>query len=178
MGNTQDASEADFVRVGRVIGAHGLKGELSVLPLTDWPERFMEIRKVHASSGGAAGAWKRIEKARLANDRVLVKFEGIDDRTAAEALRGFMLSIPRAECKPLPDGTYFIFDLIGLSAETETGERLGIVKDVMRLPGQNLLVVDRDGREILIPMTRSLVKSVSPEDRKVVIEAVEGLLDE
>jgi 16S rRNA processing protein RimM len=164
------------VAVGRVVGAHGLRGEVKTVPLNDRPERILEIRSVFLS-GEAEILGERfdVEHARRADKLVLLKFRGVDDRNRAETLKGYWLNDPNGEVKPLAENEYYIFDLKGLLAETAEGRAIGRVVDVLKLPAQDALVVDRNGEEILIPMVKELVKRVDVPAGKVVIDFIEGL---
>lgn len=168
-----------MVAVGRVAGSHGIRGELNVEPLTDWPERIQDIRSVFLSGDG--GGWRGVERARMAGShsrrRAIVKLGGVDDRDAADACLNRLLSIRRTECRPLEDGSFYIFELVGSRVFTSAGEFLGTVKDVLRLPSHQVLVVERRGGEILIPLAKAVVKEILPGEGKVVIEPIEGLLE-
>jgi 16S rRNA processing protein RimM len=164
------------VAVGRVRGAHGIRGEIKAIPLTDWPERIHEIRSVFLSGDAEEqGMWFEIERVRGSRKQILLKLRGVDDRNKAESFKSFWLQIPQAECKPLPENEYYIFDLKGLLVETAEGEAIGTVTDVLKLPIQDVLVVDRNGKEVLIPMVKDFIKRVDIPSGKVVIDFIEGL---
>jgi len=162
--------------VGRIVAAHGLRGEVKAILLTDSPERISEIPRVFVYGEGSEAAESyEIEAVRPADRQVLIKLRGVDDRNAAESLRGRFLGIPQSKRKPLPDDAYYPDQLVGLRVETSDGNRIGTVTAVLPYPAQNLLSVDRDGREVLIPMVKEFVKKVDIPSGKVVIESVEGL---
>jgi 16S rRNA processing protein RimM len=165
-----------LVAVGRIAAAHGLKGEVKAVPLTDAPERFLEIQSVFVTSDGA-GETRRyeVESVREGGRHFLVKLAGVDDRNSAESLRGAWLGIPQSERRAPPDGAFYPDQLSGLNVETETGEAVGTVIDVLRTGAQDLLSIDREGREILIPMVKELILRVDLDSRKVVIASIEGL---
>jgi 16S rRNA processing protein RimM len=166
-----------LVAVGRVIGAHGLKGELKVVPLTDWPDRIGEIRSVYLSAGrGETGGLFEIEKVRGTPKVLFVKLHGIEDRKQAESLTGHDLRIRRSECAALPENAYYIFELKGLAVETADGGKIGTVVDILRLPAQDMLVVRRKREEILIPMVKKFVRKIDIPSGKITVEYIEGLL--
>jgi len=174
--NSADEGGESLVAVGRIVAAHGLKGEVKAVALTDSPERLREIRSVFVSREGSAGAeLVKIASVRENGRQWLVKLDGVDDRTGAEALRGAWLSIPGSDRRNPPEGAYYPDQLAGLRVETETGEAVGTVSDVLRTGAQDLLAVDREGREILIPMVKALIKRVDLDSGKVVIDSIEGL---
>ena len=162
--------------VGRIVAAHGLRGEVKAVPLTDSPERLFELRSVFVSREGSGGADRyEIESVREGGRHVLIKLRGIDDRSSAESLRGAWLNIPQSERLTPAGNAYYADQLRGLKVETGTGEAVGTVTDVLHTRAQDLLAVDREGREILIPMVKALIRRVDLDSGKVVIESVEGL---
>ncbi len=163
--------------VGRVTGAHGLRGELKVFPLTDDPERFKRLRMVWLADGDEEpGKRHAVESVRLSGAFVLIKLKGIDDRTVAESVAGRWIRIARSLSRPLPAGSYYLFELIGLKAVTAAGETVGMVREVLKAPGQDLLVIDREGEELLVPMVKEWIRSVDPRAGLVTIATIEGLI--
>jgi 16S rRNA processing protein RimM len=170
------ADGESLVAVGRVIAAHGLRGEVKAVPLSDSPERLKEIRSIFVLKDGPGGAERfEIASVRESGRMWLVKLNGVDDRTGAESLRGAWLSVPLSERRIPPEGAYYSDQLAGMRVETDTGVAVGTVSDVLRAGGRDLLAVDREGREILIPMVKELIKRVDLDSGKVVIDSIEGL---
>ena len=164
-----------LISVGKVVRPHGLKGEVKVEPLTDWPERFEVYRSLYLE--GEKGGWVDVERGRVQGRHVILKLQGVDDREGAGALREVVLKIRRRECPPLEEGSYYIFDLVGSTVRTVEGEAIGTVVDVLRMPAQDVFVVDMEGREVLIPAVKAFIKDVDVENKRVVVELIEGLLD-
>jgi 16S rRNA processing protein RimM len=168
--------EESLVAVGRIVAAHGLKGEIKAVPLTDSPERIFELRSVFVSRDGAGGADRHeIESVRESGRHLLIKLSGVDDRNRAESLRGAWLNIPESERRAPADNAFYPDQLAGLRVETASGEAVGTVTDVLRTRAHDLLAVDREGTEILIPMVKALIRRVDLDSGKVVIDSVEGL---
>lgn len=165
--------------VGRIGRAHGIRGEVRVEPRTDSPElRFAVGAVLRPDRGGRESLTVRV--ARPHGGALVVRFDDVDDRTAAEALRGASLSadVPDDE---RPDDTeeYYDRQLVGLAARTSTGDSVGEVVDVAHLPEQDVLVVRRsDGTEALIPFVHALVPTVDLDGGHVVIDDRPGLLEE
>ncbi len=167
----------DRIAVGKIAKPVGLKGEVKVLPWTDFPERFEKCRRVFALKKGEPEVELEIVRARAHGRALLVQFAGICTLEAADRLREAELLIPRQEAMPLPEGTYYTFELIGLEVVTEEGERLGRLSDVWSMPAQDVYVVEREGKEILVPALRSIIKDVDLARQRMTVNLPDGLLD-
>jgi len=166
----QDKASDEFITIGEVLGAWGLKGAFRVRPLTDFPERFDPGEAVYIQ-----GVPCTIESSSPQKGSVIVKLSGIDTPEAAAKLRRKTLEIPRSELRKLPKGKYYQFEIIGLEVSTTDGAVLGKVSDILNC-GNDVYVVKGDGREILIPATKDVVKRIDLKAHKMVIEPIEGLL--
>jgi 16S rRNA processing protein RimM len=168
-------SEA-LVVIGKVVKAHGIRGEVSVHVLSDVDDRFAAGDRVHL-----AGTPTTIASSRPHQGRLLVRFEGVTDRNAAELLRGRVIEAPAAE---LADSdTYFVHELVGMAVVTPEGDHLGDVTDHVELPsaaGYDLLEVTReDGTTWLLPAVDEYVEVGELPDGTellVVIDPPEGLV--
>jgi len=158
--------------VGRILAPWGIRGEVKVEVLTDFPERFAPQKVVHLNARPL-----EIESCRPHKQHLVVKLATIDSVEDAEKLRGQDLTIPSSELYPLPEGQYYTFQLIGLDVLTTEGQYLGQVTDIMATAGNDVYIVEGEGGEILIPAIEDVVKSIDLEEGKMVIEAIEGLLD-
>jgi len=167
-----DSDKRDIV-IGKIVAPFGRKGEAKVVPFTDFPERFKELGEVYVGSE-AAGGMRSIQGARLHKGSVLIKFEGIDNITAAEALRGAEIRIRESDLLPLEEGTYYIHDLIGLDVLTTEGENLGKVKEVLTGPAQDVYVTER----AMIPAVKEFVVSIDLQKKQIVVNPIEGLVQE
>jgi 16S rRNA processing protein RimM len=168
----QDAVKpTEFITVGEVLGAWGLKGAFRVRPTTDFPERFDTGEVVYL-----AGEPHAIQSTIRQKDAVIITIPGIDTPEDAARLRGKTLEIPQESLKKLPKGSYYHFDIIGLEVQTTDGASLGKITDILNC-GNDVYVVKGEGKkEILIPATKDVVKSVDLKAGKMVIEPIEGLL--
>lgn len=165
------------VVIGRIGKAHGIRGDVTVEVRTDEPERRFAVGTTMLSTHATPLV---IADARDHSGRLLLRFVGIDDRNAAEALRGTMLEadIDPTEM-PVDEDEYYDRQLIGLAAVRVNGEALGIVSDVVHLPGHDLLAVTHDTRgEVLVPFVHEIVTEVDLLDGRVVIDPPGGLFED
>jgi 16S rRNA processing protein RimM len=166
---------SDDVAIGRLHKPRGFQGEVFCQPLTDFVERFAELETVTAILQGGLREELRVENARLYGSRLAIKFKGIDTPEAATILRNAHLVVPQDETFNLPENTFYIYEVVGMVVETEQGETVGLVTDVLSIPGNDVYVVDRSGEEVLIPAVRELI-TVDREARKIVVQSLEGLV--
>ena len=160
------------IKVGKIVSAVGIKGEVKVYPYTDDPQRFEELDCVYAGDEKL-----QIEKVRYQKNVVIVKFSGSDDRNRAEALKDRFLTIDRENLRELDEDEYFIFDLIGLAAVDQEGRRLGTVSDVIQNTAQDLYEITADGgAKYLIPAVREFVTEIDLNHGIMKIKPIEGLL--
>lgn len=161
----------DFLVVGHVTAPWGIRGEVKVQVLTDFPDRFAPGSLVYLD-----GQPLRIEGCRPHKQHLLVKFAAVDSVADAQKLRGQDLTIPRSELRPLPQGEYYTFQLVGLRVITTRGDYLGRVADIITTPSNDVYVVEGDRGETLIPAIEDVVKSIDFDKGEMVIEPMEGLL--
>jgi len=157
------------LRIGRVLKAHGVKGALRVELLTDFPDRFAPGREMVVG-----GRRLRVARSEELQGSVLVTFEGISDRTAAEPLAGAYVTVPLAEARALPADHYYHFQLVGLTVfDTRQARQLGRVTEVLSYAANDVLRVTDGDREVLIPMIRSVVRSIAPAEGTITVELPE-----
>jgi 16S rRNA processing protein RimM len=160
------------VVVGVVTGVHGLRGDVSVQNRSDNPDRWAPGGTVLREDGAAL----TIESSRRHGRRMLVKFAGIADRTAAERIRGTVLVVPESWLPDLADGEWWAHQLEGCHVRTESGRILGVVKEVIPNPANDIWVaVDEAGTETLVPALADLLIDVDVEARTIVVHDVPGL---
>ena len=160
------------VVVGKVTKAHGLRGEVTVLPLTDNAARFTPGAVVYLESGRALS----IGEVRDNGSRLLVTFEGVGDRSGAEALRGAMLVVPESDLPDLPEGTYWPHQLQGCEVLTIAGRSLGTITDVVENRANDIwITAGPDGEEILVPAIRQVIAEVDIAARRVTVHEVPGI---
>ncbi len=168
----EQSAPPEFLIVGRILAPWGIKGGIKAQVVTDFPDRFTPGELVYLD-----GQRLEIETCHSHKGHLLVKFAAIDTRQDAEKLRGRDLTIPRDELRPLPEGEYYAFQLVGLDVVTREGKNVGRIVDIMTTASNDVYIVKGKRGELLIPAIEDVVKSIDLEGGKIVIEAIEGLLD-
>lgn len=166
--------------VGRVVKAHGITGEVVVDVRTDDPDaRFAPGVSLRGrpSKGGAEREYT-ITSVREHGGRLLIRLDGVDDRNAADALRGIVFLVDSQQLPPIEDpDEYYDHQLEGLRVRTTDGVDVGTVTEVLHTAAGELLAVRGDDREVLVPFVSAIVTSVSLADQLVEIDPPEGLLE-
>ncbi len=158
--------------IGQIVNAVGLKGEVKIYNYSDSQERYYDLHTVYVDDD-----LFEIEKVRFQQHLVILKLKGIDDRNAAEALKGKNIYITEADLKELPEGTYYIRDLIGVLVVLETGEILGTLTNVIQNSAQDLYEIDVKGKKVLLPGVEEFILDVDLKEKKVTVRLPQGLLD-
>jgi 16S rRNA processing protein RimM len=163
------------VLVGRVGRAHGVRGDVTIDVRTDEPERRFAVGTRFGTRRGPL----TVGGSRWHGKRLLVTFEEVLDRSAAEAVRGTELwvAVPADE-RPSDPEEFYDHQLLGLRVETTTGLLVGEVSEVLHLPAQDVLVVPYQGRDVLVPFVGDLVPVVDVDARRLVVAETPGLLDD
>ena len=151
--------------IGRVGAAHGIRGDLRIIPLTDFPERFTALREVMVGD-----ELLHIEQMKPQGKNILMRFREYGVREEAQRLTGRLLTVAREEAAPLDEGEYYVFDIVGLTVYDEEDNELGSVENVLRTGSNDVYAVrSEDGRELLIPALRAVVQSIDvPSGRMTV----------
>ena len=173
----KNQTEPDVV-IARIVKARGIRGEVACQVETDFPERFEMLEAVTVILPGGRARELTVEDHWFHQERVILKFAGLDTRNDAEALVGGKLVIPEAEAMPLAEDEFYEYQLIGAAAVTVEGKGLGRVTRLIRTGGTDVLVVEgADGRELLIPFNDDICPEVDPEAKRITVNPPEGLLE-
>ncbi len=163
-------------RIGQIVNTHGLKGDMKVYPLTDYPERFEEIDCLYLENEGDKKL--EIEKVRYQKKMVLLKIKGIDTIEEVEKLREKYLLIDESNRRQLDEDEHMISDLIGLSVYLEDLTPVGKITDVLQYSANDVYVIKNDeGKEYLIPALKQFIPVVDIKNQKVIITPIEGMLE-
>lgn len=159
--------------IGRVVAPFGIRGEMKTEILTDFPERFQALKTVALVLPGRAPCEVTVESSRFHKGRVLLKVSGVNSIDDVENWRGAEVRIAREDAVPLPDGSFYTSDLVGMLVVTTTGNTVGPVEEVLRSPGHDLLRVG----EWLIPFVHAIVLKVDTREHRIIVDPPVGLLD-
>lgn len=152
----------------------GSKGEVRVIPLTDFPDRFLNLKRTRLVQDRKKPIIVEIEKSWRHKGFIILKFKGYDSISQAQELKGYFITLTKEERMKLKKDEYYIDEVIGLDVETVRGEKLGKIINVIRNPGNDIYVV-KNGRELWIPAAREVVKRIDLENKKMVVYMLEGL---
>ncbi len=166
--------EPRFIAVGQVAKPHGVRGEVAVEMLTDFPGRFALLERVYLGEDDPRPV--ALENVRFHSGRALLKLGGYDDRTAVERLRGELILVPIDEAMPLEPDQYYQDDLIGLEVWTTDEEHLGQVVEILETGANDVYIVHGDRGEILLPAIADVVQWIDLEENRMVVELMEGLI--
>ena len=156
-----------------------MRGEVKIIPLTDDVRRFSSLKEcLILDEKERVKETKEVEKARVDDTRTLVKFKGIDDRDEVGKLTGFYIAVSREDAVKLPEGRYFIADLIGLKVVDDERGELGTIKDIINSGASDIIIVKRKGKnELLIPYLNAIVYEVDITGSTMKVKLPEGLYE-
>ena len=159
-----------MIKIGQIVAPQGVRGEVRVLPLTDFPERFKSLKVARLDDGTSL----QVESVRYHQQFVLVKFVGLDNRNLVEHLRNKLIEIERKDLMPLPEAHYHVFDIIGLSVYNEQDEFLGKISDILQTGSNDVYIVEQqDKQPLLIPGLKSVVLKIDIPGGKMVVKLQE-----
>jgi len=174
--------------IGIIVKPQGIRGEVRILPTTFDPSRFsllindnVTVRIPSKRDAAHSEISYKIQSARQHKGLVIVKFEGINDRNAAETLINGVIIIPEAKSLPLEADEYYVRDLVGLAVELENGEKIGIVSRIINTNANDVYVIEEtesdDGGSFMIPAIKDVVQMVDMSNGRIVIRLMDGLRD-
>ncbi|MBR3511714.1 MAG: 16S rRNA processing protein RimM [Clostridia bacterium] len=165
-----------YLELGQIVNVRGLKGEVKVNSFTDDNTKFERLPKVFIKRNKGDIEERKIEKVSYNKNQVIIKFVGINTIDEAEKLRNSFILVDRDDLGSLPEGVYYIADLIGLDVFTEEGELLGKVDDIYNTGANDIYVIKDDlGKQRLLPGIKDVIKEVNIEEGKIIVNLIEGL---
>lgn len=166
----------DLFRVGVITNTHGIRGEVKVYPTTDDARRYRDLKEVLLDTGTEKIALE-IQTVRFFKNLVIVKFKGIDNINDIEKYKGKDIYVTRENAVPLAEDEYYIADIIGADVFTEDGGKFGVLTDVLETGANLVYAVEHEGEEVLLPVIEDCVREIDPENKRVVVHIMKGLLD-
>lgn len=170
----------EYIRVGKIINTHGIRGDVKVLPLTDNIKRFEKLKSVFIEDGKDCLI---IEKVWYSKGFVMLKFKGYDNINDVLKYKDKYIVIEEKDAVKLPEDSYFIYQIIGLDVYCSDGRKIGKIVEVLQ-PGSNdvyvveeIDIVNNVKKEHLIPAIKDVVKHIDIENKKMIIEPIEGLIE-
>lgn len=169
--------ERELVTIGKIAGTHGYKGLLKVIPITDFPERFHQLKRVLVDNG------KKITELDIIScspykQYYIFKFDGITSMEAAQTYSGSWMKIPENEVYPLPEGVYYHFQLLGLDVFDIEQGRLGKITDILETGANDVYVVEsEEPGEILLPAIKEVILNIDLEAKTMQVKLMPGLID-
>ncbi len=164
-----------YLELGQIVNTKGLKGEVKVNSYTDDNTKFKRLPKVFIKNNSFMKEFE-IEKVGYIKNQVILKFKGIDRVEDAETLRNSFILVDRDDLEELPEGVYYIADLIGLDVFTEDNVYLGKVDDIYNTGSNDIYVIkDEFGKQKLLPGIDEVIKKVDIDSGKIIVNLIKGL---
>jgi len=165
-----------YLRVGKILNTHGIKGTLKILSLTDYEERFEELKWVYIQGYDEKFY---INEIKYRPKDLLLSFKDYDDINKVEKFKGKYILIDESQKRDLPEDTYYIADIIGLDVFTVEDKYLGKVTDVLQAGSNEVYVIadEKSKKEILIPAVKEFMPEISLEKRRITVDPIEGMIE-
>jgi len=164
------------VLIGKIVGVHGIKGDVKVKPESDVFERQVESLEEIPIYRGTKKENLKIEEIRPYKDIYIIKFKEINDRTSAEERIGSEIWIDKNRQVELDEGEYYFSDLLNCTVVSEDGKKLGKVSEILEQPASHILEVEKEnGKKFLIPFIKEFVKEVDLKNKKIVVSLLKGM---
>ena len=158
------------VVIGKISAPHGVRGEVRIVPLTDFPERFENLKTVFLEDDSKM----ELESVKFSNKFIIAKFKNINSRNDIEIFNGKLLMLNRSDIPSLPEGEYYNFDIIGLEVIDDKGSKLGKITEVLKTGSNDVYVVEGK-KQILVPALKKVVKEIHLVDGFMKVELLEEL---
>ena len=164
----------EYIKVGKIVNTHGIKGCIKCLPMSDDMERFEELEYIYTEKDNVK---RKIKDVWYMKGMVYLTLENIDDMTTAESFKNTFISIFEDQLNELPKDSYYIFDLEGMEVYSTDKEYLGKINIIYQTGANDVYEIVNKNKTFLIPAVKDVVKEVNIKDKKMVINVIEGLLE-
>lgn len=167
----------ELISIGRIVGTHGYKGTVKVESLTDFPERFKDLKSIKLRHARKT-VEMNVESCGQHKGLIMMKIQGIESKEEAQLYRNALLCVNEEEIYSLPEGCYYHFQLVGLAVYDMEKGYLGILKEVLETGANDVYVVESETYgEILIPAIKEVILEVDLTAEKMQVKLLDGLLD-
>lgn len=160
-----------LITIGKVGAPHGVRGEVRIIPLTDFPNRFEKLKNVIIDDLKSL----TISNVRYHNQFIIAKFDNFDTKESAASLNGKLLKVERKDVPPLAPGEYYSFDIIGLNVQNENGTDLGKIVEILKTGSNDVYIVEQNKNRLLIPALKSVVLKIDIEQGFMLVKLQEEM---
>jgi 16S rRNA processing protein RimM len=167
------ATSDAYLAVAQIVSAHGIRGEVRCQLITDFPDRLKRTERLYRGEDHVPLA---VERARIDKHGAILKLSGLDSRDDAERLRGQVLYVAEADAVALPRDSYFWHQIIGLRVQSDAGQELGAVADIIQTGSNDVYVVRSDRAEVLLPAIKDVVREIDLAGGVMIVHLLEGLV--
>lgn len=166
----------EYFEIGQIVNTSGLKGVLKVKPFTDDIKKFSNLKTIYIKTKSGLTEFK-IEQVRYVKNMVMLKLAGIDTVEEAEKYRNLYIKILRDQEEELEEGSYYVVDILGCKVNTDANQELGKIVDVFQTGSNDVYVVkDEQGKQILLPAIKQVIKNVDIKNKIITVHLLEGLV--
>ncbi len=172
-------SRPPYLVLGEILRPHGIAGELRMRVLTGYPERLPDLKTVYLGRSPESSdiTSYALQSVRFHQEYALLKLKGVDNREQADRLRQRLVMVSIDDAVPLDEGEVYLYQLIGMAVETEDGQRLGTITDVLETGANDVYIVDSPQYgEVLIPVTEETIVKMDADSRRITVRLPDGLL--
>ena len=166
----------EYFEIGHIVNTSGLKGILKIKPFTDDIKKFSNLKTIYIKTKSGLTEFK-IEQVRYVKNMVMLKLAGIDTVEEAEKYRNLYIKILRDQEEELEEGSYYVVDILGCKVNTDANQELGKIVDVFQTGSNDVYVVkDEQGKQILLPAIKQVIKNVDIKNKIITVHLLEGLV--
>lgn len=166
----------EYFEIGQIVNTSGLKGILKIKPFTDDIKKFSNLKTIYIKTKKGLTEFK-IEQVRYVKNMVMIKLDGIDTVEEAEKYRNLYIKVLRDQEEKLEEGSYYVVDILGCKVNTDTNQELGKIVDVFQTGSNDVYVVkDEQGKQILLPAIKQVIKNVDIKNKIITVHLLEGLV--
>lgn len=166
----------EYFGIGQIVNTSGLKGILKIKPFTDDIKKFSNLKTIYIKTKSGLTEFK-IEQVRYVKNMVMLKLAGIDTVEEAEKYRNLYIKILRDQEEELEEGSYYVVDILGCKVNTDANQELGKIVDVFQTGSNDVYVVkDEQGKQILLPAIKQVIKNVDIKNKIITVHLLEGLV--